>query len=512
MPIIEPAAQYLRMSTEDQKYSLDNQAAAIQKYADLHDFEIVQTYSDTAKSGVVLRNRAALQQLLQDVVGREHLYRVILVYDVSRWGRFQDSDEAAHYEFLCKSAGVPVHYCAESFANDGTLPSMIMKSLKRTMAGEYSRELGVKVLAGQKRLARLGFKQGGMPGYGLRRMLLSATGVRKQELALGERKSIATDRVVLVPGPAHEVRVVRDIYRMLVFEKLTPYGISRELNRRGIEFVGHATWDYQGVFKLLTHPKYCGCHVFNRTSAKLHTRAICHPKSEWVLTPGAFEPIVDSRTFERAQEVLWARTFNRTDEELLEKLRALLASNGRLSLAEIRNSPDLPSPSTFRHRFGSLREAYRRIGYGAPEQFGPLDMRQRTRALRERLIAEVISRFPGKLSVVRRGGRWRSRLRMANGQMIAVLVARTVRVWKDTMRWLVDPAAHERGLVTLLARLDGKNTAIMDFHLLPGIDRRTRLRISAKDPWLSRGIPLRDLSRLCDLVARLRTVRAHRDL
>ena len=32
------------------------------------------------------------------------------------------------------------------FANDGSLSSLIMKALKRTMAGEYSRELGVKVL------------------------------------------------------------------------------------------------------------------------------------------------------------------------------------------------------------------------------------------------------------------------------------------------------------------------------------------------------------------------------
>ena len=62
-------------------------------------------------------------------------------------------------------------------------------------------ELGVKVLAGQKRLALLEFKQGGMPGYGLRRMLVSPNRQRKQPLAFGERKSIATDRVILVPGP-----------------------------------------------------------------------------------------------------------------------------------------------------------------------------------------------------------------------------------------------------------------------------------------------------------------------
>ena len=141
-------------------------------------------------------------------------------------GAFQDTDESAHYEFVCKSAGVPVHYCAETFANDGSLPSLIMKALKRTMAGEYSRELGVKVLAGQRRLARLGFKQGGMPGYGLRRMLVSAIGQPKQRLAFGERKSIATDRVILVPGTAHEVQVVRDIYRMLISEGMTVYAIA----------------------------------------------------------------------------------------------------------------------------------------------------------------------------------------------------------------------------------------------------------------------------------------------
>jgi hypothetical protein len=74
-----------------------------------------------------------------------------------------------------------------------------MKTLKRTMAAEFSRELGVKVLAGQKRLAGLGFKQGGIPGYGLRRMLISADRSPKQQLATGERKSIATDRVILFP-------------------------------------------------------------------------------------------------------------------------------------------------------------------------------------------------------------------------------------------------------------------------------------------------------------------------
>lgn len=109
------AAQYLRMSTERQEYSLDCQSAGIAAYALEHGFEICQTYCDEAKSGLDLARRSGLSQLLRDVVGGQQSYKAILVFDVSRWGRFQDPDEGAHYEFLCRAAGVQVHYCAELF-------------------------------------------------------------------------------------------------------------------------------------------------------------------------------------------------------------------------------------------------------------------------------------------------------------------------------------------------------------------------------------------------------------
>jgi DNA invertase Pin-like site-specific DNA recombinase len=502
--LLVPAAQYLRMSTEHQQYSLENQSAAIQKYAESHGFNVVVTYSDAAKSGLVLKRRTGLRQLLQDVPAGSVPYRAILVYDVSRWGRFQDTDESAHYEFLCKSAGVPVHYCAETFANDGTLPNLIMKALKRTMAGEYSRELGVKVLAGQKRLAGLGFKQGGMPGYGLRRMLVSATGTPKQQLAAGERKSIATDRVILIPGPAPEVQVIKEIYRMLLSDKLTVYAIARELNNRGVEYVGDSKWDYQAVFAVVTSPKYAGCQAYGRTSSRLYTPTVRLPRSEWVLTQGAFEPIVDAATFADAQRMLQNRTLNKTDEEVLGSLRTLLTSEGRLSLNLIKNSADIPSPSTYRLRFGSLRRAYELIGYGRPEQFGPIDVRRRTQALRDELIAKIATMFPNEVSVLRRGGRWRSRLRLKSGLMVSVLIVRTVRVWRQTVRWRIDPVQHECGLVTLLARLDEENRSFLDFHIVPNMDRRKRFHLSLADPWLKRGQPLTDLRAFCTVAARVR--------
>jgi DNA invertase Pin-like site-specific DNA recombinase len=115
-----PAAQYLRMSTDHQRYSFNNQSAAIEAYATRAGFVVTQTYSDAGKSGLMLKKCERLRQLLNDVMTRKEVFKAILVYDVSRWGRFQDADEAAHYEFLCKSAGVSVHYFAEQFANDNS--------------------------------------------------------------------------------------------------------------------------------------------------------------------------------------------------------------------------------------------------------------------------------------------------------------------------------------------------------------------------------------------------------
>jgi DNA invertase Pin-like site-specific DNA recombinase len=45
-----PVAQYLRMSTEHQQYSLENQTAAITRYASEHGFVVTHTYKDAGKS------------------------------------------------------------------------------------------------------------------------------------------------------------------------------------------------------------------------------------------------------------------------------------------------------------------------------------------------------------------------------------------------------------------------------------------------------------------------------
>ena len=102
------AAQYVRMSTEHQQYSTENQGDKIKEYAAHRGIEIIKTYTDAGKSGLRIDGRQALQQLIKDVETGAADFQVILVYDVSRWGRFQDADESAYYEYICRRAGIQV--------------------------------------------------------------------------------------------------------------------------------------------------------------------------------------------------------------------------------------------------------------------------------------------------------------------------------------------------------------------------------------------------------------------
>jgi hypothetical protein len=151
-------------------------------------------------------------------------------------------------------------------------------------------------------------------------------------------------------------------------------------------------------------------------------------------------------------------------------------------------------------RFGSLRRAYELIGYGAPEHFSPCDLRRRIQAQREDLMLQLVGLFPNDLTVVRRGGRWRTRLRLRTGRYISVVFSRTTRPWKDTIRWQVDPVSHERRFVTLLVRLDINNEAIQDFHVIPNINRMGRFTLKLKDEGLDRGEHLGSLGNFCEAV------------
>jgi DNA invertase Pin-like site-specific DNA recombinase len=362
VPLVR-AAQYVRMSTDHQDYSTANQSATNHVYAASHGMEIIRTYADQGRSGLSLEKRDALQQLIQDVVSGNSDFAAILVYDVSRWGRFQDADESAHYEFLCRKAGIRVHYCAEQFENDGSPFSAIVKGIKRAMAAEYSRELSVKVFAGHQRLFALGFRQGATASFGMRRVLIDQSGVRKCLLAPGERKSIQTDRVILIPGPLEETKVVRWIFTSFVKRKKSIKHIARILNARKVPNGFGSAWTFSKVNRILKNEIYIGAYVWNRTSIRLGGKLVRNRPEDWLRSKCTFKAIVDPSIFEAAQGIMRQRLIRLSDEEKLEPLRRLLRKRKYLSTRLINKTDGVPSSTSYFHWFGGLRAAYKLVGY-----------------------------------------------------------------------------------------------------------------------------------------------------
>ena len=457
------------MSTEHQQYSTSNQGDVIQDYAVARGYEIVRTYADEGKSGLNVAGRESLRRMIADVQAGKPGFSAILVYDVSRWGRFQDADESAYYEYLCKRAGIEVHYCAEQFENDGGPTSTIIKSVKRAMAGEYSRELSSKVFKGQCRLIELGYRQGGAPGFGLRRMLINQSGESKGELTRGEYKSLQTDRVVLVPGPEEEIQIVRRIYRQFIEEGKPESEIAAELNGDGVATDLGRAWNRGTVRQVLTNEKYIGNNVYNRSSFKLKKTHVVNVPEMWVRKDGAFPALIPAEQFFVARGIIQERNRRVSDEEMLAKLRSLAGEHVTLSSQVIDAAEGMPPSASYRSRFGSLLKAYQMAGYTPTRDFGYVDTNRRLRAVHPPLVSDLMNRLTQIGATVSRDAN--SGLLLINGEYSASLIlSRCQQTSSGSLRWRVEFEGRISPDITILGRMDESNERPVDYYLLPVMD------------------------------------------
>lgn len=356
------AAQYVRTSTERQSGSIEFQMEANEAFAAARGAAIVRTYCDAGVSGLIGRARPALSRLLRDVLSGRAGFEAVLVHDVSRWGRFQDVDEGAHYEALCRSAGVEVIYTSEPFRSDGAPASTLYKQLKRIMAAEYSRSLSLRISSARRRIALGGYWLGGSCGFGFRRVARAAGGVVLAQMEANQRKAVCGARTLLEPGPPSEIAVVGRIYRLFVEDGFACGRIARLLNSEAVPAEGGGAWTRARVRQVLANEKYAGTLVSGRTRVILG-RVSPQPEDAWLRVQGACAPLVSPRLFAAAQKKLRRAWRTPSDEVLLQDLRRILADKGRLSETLIRSDPEARSPTIYKQRFGGLLGAYARVGY-----------------------------------------------------------------------------------------------------------------------------------------------------
>jgi DNA invertase Pin-like site-specific DNA recombinase len=431
------------MSTDLQDLSIDLQKQAIAAYARSADLQIVATYEDAGKSGLSIRRREGMKRLVREVTAPNCPFGKVLVYDVSRWGRFQDTDASAYWEYHCQMHGVEVIYVAEAFESHTGPIGALIKNLKRAMAAEYSRELAVKVRAGQERVIAMGYSAGGQPAIGLARLAVSRDGQPRTVLRPGERKAVQSDRIKLVPGPAEEVALVRYIFELYANTPITVAALQRRLLAEGHRTNRGKTLTIDTLHALLRYEPFVGNYVWAK---RIDTPKgpMRRPVAQQVRVEGAIAPLIDRDLWDRVQQKLNQRSrTKRTQEQLLKELEAALHKKPDLSGSDL-GSLGCAIADTYTKAFGSMEGAYALAGREtthATEAWG----RQRTEAskVRAREVQLEVAR-----AFAQQGQPVRCDLRSFMLITSSGLAVQLSLVWKRSFTreaaWLVRRRCHAR--------------------------------------------------------------------
>ncbi|HPF99364.1 MAG TPA: recombinase family protein [Kiritimatiellia bacterium] len=361
------AVAYYRHSAQDrQENSVEIQQDQVRKFAADHHIEILKEFEDRGKSGLSAEGRDGFNQMIHDYVeGGAEDFTYVLVLDVSRWGRFQDTDLSAYYTGLCRLYGKQVVFTSIGFPKDDDLLHGLHLSIERYRAASYSRELSTKVFKGCVKVIQQGFRAGGPPPYGFQRLLLDEQKRPVQVLNRGQRKSIQNQRVTLTPGAPEEVDVVRRIFTAYAVDRRTPDEIAAALNQAGILSPGKSQWSGSQVSSILRNEAYAGTLVYNKTTQRLKSPTRRNPKDEWIRTEDAFDPVVEVELFRHAQEILEAEENARrrrySAEDMLQRLRVIFERYGAINSRVVSAQSDMVSPFTYRQRFRSLDGAYQAL-------------------------------------------------------------------------------------------------------------------------------------------------------
>lgn len=314
------AIAYYRHSAEDkQENSIKIQQGHVEEFAQKHKIDIIHQELDEGKSGL-LAKRPGFERLFKDWIESPiaPFFNYVLVYDVSRWGRFQNPDQSGYYEYLCTKHGKEVIYVSRGFtAPTNQLISSLETSIQRYMAAEYSRQLSDKVFHGCVKIAQQGFSSGGSAPYGMTRQLLDVNKNPVRILKRGEYKQIANERVIFTPLDDETTDTIKIIFQLYVHEKRSILQIVERINRTDICTSNGEKWNRSKVIKILKNEAYVGTRIYNKTWGRLKQKSYRNPRSLWVIKPNAFDAIINTEDFEVAQERLywnisrnWRKGFN----------------------------------------------------------------------------------------------------------------------------------------------------------------------------------------------------------
>lgn len=357
-------AAYVRRSTNEllQADSLIAQEEVLRRYAAEHGHKIVAVYADSASGRS--DDRPEFQRLMRDVE-RGATFEGILCTTISRWGRWDNPDAAAFYEYLCAvRGGVQVIYVLEDLGPEESPITPLQKTMKRWLAAEFSRDRSRMVRRSQARVVGLGFMHGGPAPFGLKRILVNRDGEYVSDLVAGDRKALSNQRVKLAPGASDQVMAVQEIYRAYVEDRQSLKAIADQLNRRGIRGRDGGRWQPSSVGYVLRNPAYAGFSRYTVRSKRQRSQVENASSAPAIITAGAYEPIVELEIWQKAQMLLGDRTWRKTDRDLANELRTAYEKWGHVEAAMMNCLDDHACFETYANRFRNGYPEALEIAYG----------------------------------------------------------------------------------------------------------------------------------------------------
>ena len=292
---LEPAAAYLRMSSDPQEGSIEQQRSELAKLAEKHGYRIIREYVDEGKSGSKeTEKRTGFLKMIADSHKRE--FRVILCWDLQRFGRL-DPLKAAGYKDTLRTNGVCLHTVKEGIVKWESFEEYIVDAVRQGAAHEYSKSLSRDTIRGRlDMLARGEYPNGKVP-FGYDKLYVSPEGreypVRRSETF---KKGKGWKRFLVINE--QEAKVIKFIFREYVDKDTSMREIARQI--KAVRPKGdNELWTKDTVKATLTNKTYAGyAHIGglrNRLRAKeAHNRFGYHE------CPGAVPALVSLEDYETA--------------------------------------------------------------------------------------------------------------------------------------------------------------------------------------------------------------------
>jgi site-specific DNA recombinase len=275
-----PVAIYLRMSSDKQEASLDDQRREVLAYCKRKGYRIVREYLDEGISGWKGKQRLGFQQLIADAPAKDFL--IVVCWDQSRFSRF-DPMEANYFWHILRRENVGIETVKEGRLDFESLGGWLSASVHQHGKAEYVKSLAADVVRGQRRVRLAG-----------KWIFRAPLGYRLED---GK----------LVAGEPEKVALLRRIFTMRS-QGMGNRMIAGKLNAEGIKPVFADGWHAGSIKMMLNNPAYRGDSIMGRMAKGKFARVV----DEITVLEGTHEALIDRELWDKVQAVNAMKTKRRS--------------------------------------------------------------------------------------------------------------------------------------------------------------------------------------------------------